>query len=216
MRRRDFLKAASGAVGGSAATGGAAAAGDPSGSEPAQQSGPTTAGNGTTTGGNATTTGGGGGGGGVTRTVNLVDYAYEPGTEEPLYIAPGTTVEFVWKTDTHNINVDSQPEGASWPGHDPVEGAGFTYSYTFETLGTYEYHCDPHENLGMVGTIVVNESGQPPGGEGGGELDPHDMGVPFQAHFVGIATVLMMFVSLVYTFFVMKYGESPHASAPNK
>jgi hypothetical protein len=64
----------------------------------------------------------------------------------------------------------------------------------------------------MVGTIVVNESGQAPVPEGGAELSPHEMGVPFQAHFVGIATVLMMFVSTIYTFFVMKYGESRHAS----
>jgi len=74
-------------------------------------------------------------------------------------------------------------------------------------------------SVGMEGDIIVNESGEAPGGDGGGggaELNPEHMGVPFQAHFVGIATILMMLVSLVYTFFVLKYGESQHASAPNK
>jgi hypothetical protein len=42
------------------------------------------------------------------------------------------------------------------------------------------------------------------------------MGVPFQAHFVGLATLLMMVVSLIYTFFLLKYGESPHTSGSNR
>ena len=50
--------------------------------------------------------------GGESVTVELVDYAYEPGTDSPLAIEPGTTVEFVWVTDNHNINVDSTPDGA--------------------------------------------------------------------------------------------------------
>ena len=61
----------------------------------------------------------------------------------------------------------------------------------------------------MVGTIQVGSSGG-----GGGEEEepsPEEMGVPFQAHFVGIATLLMMVLSLVYTFFLVKYGESPNA-----
>jgi hypothetical protein len=41
------------------------------------------------------------------------------------------------------------------------------------------------------------------------------MGVPIQAHFVGIATILAIIVSLVFTFFMLKYGESPHASGGN-
>ena len=54
------------------------------------------------------------------------------------------------------------------------------------------------------------------GGGGGGEVDPHELGVPFQAHFVGIATLLAIFVSLVFSFYVLKYGESPHSSSPNR
>ena len=43
---------------------------------------------------------------GEIETVALVDYEFVPGTDEPLTIAPGTTVEFLWITDTHNIVVD--------------------------------------------------------------------------------------------------------------
>ena len=82
-------------------------------------------------------------------------YAFTPGTETPLRIAPGTTVKFVWKSDTHNIYVDSQPESANWQGHESIENTGFTYEYTFEVTGTYHYWCEPHKSLGMVADLVV-------------------------------------------------------------
>ncbi|ELZ72035.1 halocyanin [Haloferax sp. Atlit-10N] len=36
-------------------------------------------------------------------------------------------------------------------------GSGETYTYTFDVPGEYEYLCIPHEQAGMVGTIVVEE-----------------------------------------------------------
>ena len=105
---------------------------------------------------------------GGTLEMALVDFAYEPGTESPARIPPGTTVTFVWETPTHNIVVTSQPEGADWAGHEPIEDTGFEVSHTFEVEGTYEFHCAPHESLGMVGTIVVDSEATLGGGEEGG------------------------------------------------
>ena len=114
---------------------------------------------------------------GETLVVRLVDFAYEPGTEEPVRIPPGTTVRFVWETPTHNIVIEDQPEASEWTGHEPIEDAGFETSHTFEVEGTYEFHCTPHESLGMVGTIVVDPEASLGGGEDGGggpsvELSP--------------------------------------------
>jgi plastocyanin len=142
-------------------------------------------------------------------------------TFEPaeLYVKPGTTVTFDWESDGHNVVVESQPEGADWSGTEGAPNAlydtGHTYEHTFETKGEYSYFCQPHKSAGMVGTIIVNDSGQAPGAGGGGEVDPEHMGVPLQAHFVGIATVLAIFMSLAFTFFVLKYGESPNAKGGN-
>ena len=226
MKRRDFLKIATGSAGGAAAVG-AVGARSSSASAGLQEGdgNNTTSGNGTAgPGGNGTAgngTGGGGGlpGAGTTKTVTVGpngDLVFEP---ETVYIQPGATVEWVWDSPNHNVHAQDVPEGASWDVQTPIQGPDATYSYTFEgPTGEYNYQCDPHANQGMVGKVVVNESGQAPGGGEGGqaELSPHEMGVPFQAHYVGIATILMMLVSLVYTFFVLKYGESQHASAPNK
>jgi len=224
MKRRDFLKVATGSAGGAAAVGAAGAQSSPSSSAVLQQEGNNSTDNGTTTGngteGNGTTTSDGGGGGGTTKTVAVGpngQNVFEPST---VYVAPGDTVEWVWESEevAHNVHATGVPEEAGWDAQTEVVTAPNEYSHTFDgPTGEYEYVCDPHASIGMEGTVVVNESGQPPGGEGGGESErtPHEMGVPFQAHFVGIATILMMIVSLVYAFFALKYGESRHASAPN-
>jgi len=137
-----------------------------------------------------------------------------------VYVAPGDTVKWVWDSDGHNVVPESQPDGADWGGTGSASelfDSGYEYEHTFETLGTYEYVCTPHAQAGMVGSVVVNESGEAPAeGGGGGEVDPEHMGVPIQAHFVGIATILAIFVSLMFTFFMLKYGESPHASGGNR
>lgn len=226
MKRRDFLRLAGGSAAASGAAGTAVAqqddgtdtgttapgsgnntAAEGGGSEPGVQSG-TTVGTGTEGG-----DGGGGGGGGGTETVAVGpdgSLKFVPGTDEPLRVAPGTTVEWVWESDTHNVVPDSQPEGANWEGTPGGEGktydTGYTYTHTFGTEGTYEYYCAPHESAGMVATLEVTQNPN----EGGGEKSLHDLGVPIQAHWVGSATVLGIIVSVVYTFYILKYGESPH------
>jgi len=215
MKRRDFLRAASVPA---AATTASATAGLGAAQE-TETSGGTATGTATGTGtGNETGTGtgtagdSGGGGGGPTEEVIVGpggSLVFEPGTEEPLQIAPGTTVEFVWDSDNHNVVVESQPEGANWEGHEPLENTGFTYSHTFETLGTYEYYCEPHRSAGMVASIEVVENPDA-GGGGGGEKELHDLGVPIHAHWVGAATILGILVTVIFTFYILKYGESPH------
>jgi plastocyanin len=124
---------------------------------------------------------------------------FEPGTDEPLQITPGTTVTFTWDSDNHNIVVDSQPEGAGWEGHEPIENTGFTYEHTFETLGTYEYYCAPHESAGMVATIEVVESIET-------EAPANLPQVPDSAKTLGVAATFAMVATLGLAFFFLKYG----------
>lgn len=202
MRRRDFIRVTSGAT--------AATAAGASGVAAAQES-PTET---------PTPEGEGDGETGGEVEVALVDYAFEPGTSEPLVIPPETTVTFVWETGGHNIRVDSQPSDASWEGHENIEDGGFTHEHTFSVVGDYHIICDPHEGLGMIGDITVEEGASLPGedgGEGGEvEVDPEEMGVAFQAHYVGLATILAIAVSLIFTFFILKYGETPHSGYPGR
>lgn len=99
--------------------------------------------------------GGDGDDAGETETVRVGpdgEFVFDP---SELTIAEGTTVEFVWESDNHNIAVASQPDGAEWDGHETIENEGFETEHTFDVEGTYEYHCQPHLVAGMEGRIVV-------------------------------------------------------------
>jgi len=134
---------------------------------------------------------------------------------DDLTIEPGTTVEFIWESDTHNLAVESAPDGG-WEGYDPIEDTGFEYEHTFEVEGTYEYVCEPHVAAGMEATITVTEDAGDAAAQGPTEVDPHAIGVPVQKHFIGAATFAAIFVTFVFTFYVLKYGESANTSYPNK
>lgn len=194
VSRRGFIRAATGAAAAGAAAGTAAGQ------------------DGNESGGNESE--GDGGGGGGTETVIVGpggELIFDPAE---LQIEPGSTVVFDWDSPGHNVVPEDQPDESDWEGHEPLEGPGFTLEHVFEVEGTYEYVCTPHEGQGMVGTVQV---GGDAGGEGGAEpADPEEMGVPIHPHFVGIATILAVMVSLMFTFFVLKYGESPHASGGNR
>ncbi|AEN07210.1 blue (type 1) copper domain protein [halophilic archaeon DL31] len=206
MKRRDFLRATGGS-GAAVALGSGAAAGQ---QETGTATG-TSSGTGTSAGTGTGTDTGGGGGSGPTKEVSVGpggSLVFDP---ETLEVTPGTTVTWVWESDNHNVAPESTPEGANWSGSDGAPNTtyntGHEYSHTFETLGTYEYVCTPHASAGMVGSIEVVETLS---SGGGGEKELHDLGVPIQAHWVGVATILMLFVTFVFTFYTLKYGESPN------
>jgi plastocyanin len=165
---------------------------------PTPSSTPTPSGNTTET----SSSGGGGGGGGSEEVVvgpggNLV---FEP---EELQVTPGTTVNFVWDSDGHNVVPDSQPEGADWGGTGDASqlfDSGYEYSHTFETLGTYEYVCTPHASAGMVGVIEVVESISTPEPAAG----PPE--IPDSAKTLGIAATIGMASTLGLAYFLMRFG----------
>ncbi len=134
-----------------------------------------------------------------------------------IVVDPGTTITWEWAAGGHNIVPDGSPDGATFEGVEDLLSGGETHEETFETDGIYQYFCSPHKGLGMYGAVAVGDvprkdtSGPPTRTE----VDPEEMGVPIQAHFVGIATILMIMSSLVFTFFMLKYGESPHTKGGN-
>jgi plastocyanin len=215
VSRRAFLRTAAGGAALAGASGAAAAQeggnGTSTGGNQTTASGNQTAGNQSaggnqSSGGNQSGSGSGGGGGG-TATVEVgagpSGLKFTPGTDEALTIKPGTTVTFKWVSDGHNIVVESQPEGASWKGHEPIENTGFSLEHTFDTKGTYEYFCQPHKSAGMVGTIEVTDETSSGGGGGGGARLPT---VPGSAKSLGVATSFMMAATLGLAYFFIKFG----------
>jgi len=133
-----------------------------------------------------------------------------------IHVDNGATVQFEWTGNGGGHNVVSDGEGPLDSGS-AVSSAGVNYEHTFEEDGIYPYVCVPHEGLNMKGAIVVGEEyrTQTIGGGGPVEVDPHYAGVPIQPHFVGFGAGLAVIIPLIFTFFQLKYGESPHTSGGN-
>jgi halocyanin-like protein len=133
-----------------------------------------------------------------------------------VWIDPGTTVMWEWTGEGGGHNVAGEEGPASLDSGSAVDTTGVEYEFEFteEHAGITKYVCQPHRSLSMFGAVAVGGDVPTTGGGGGAPTEPSEMGVPFQAHFVGTATILMIIVSLVYSFFVLKYGESPNASSP--
>ncbi|MFB6301753.1 MAG: halocyanin domain-containing protein [Haloferacaceae archaeon] len=201
MRRRDFLRAAGGGAAAGAATVGATgtAAAQPSFggwmsgvgnySEVVDKTGS----------GSVTIQVGAEGNGGA--------FAFGPAAVQ---VDPGTKITWEWTGEGGQHNVVAQ-SGADFQSQLTGE-AGFTFSQTFDSEGVIKYYCQPHRSLGMKGVVVVGAMPSGGGGEGGGGPKKlHELGVPIQAHWVGSATILAIIVSVVYSFYVLKYGETPHS-----
>ncbi len=89
----------------------------------------------------------------TTYNVSVSNYVFSP---SQLTITAGDKV--VWTNNGGSHNVDGNK--STFPGNPESfgnnVGTGWTYEYTFNTAGTYDYQCDPHAGMGMVGKVVVN------------------------------------------------------------
>lgn len=78
-----------------------------------------------------------------------------------LYVEPGTTVRFEIEAGTHSATAyDSRIPSEATPFDSGVLSED-GFEHTFDTPGTYDYYCIPHQSMGMVGRIVVGEPGGP-------------------------------------------------------
>lgn len=132
-----------------------------------------------------------------------------------VWVDPGTTVIWEWTGEGGDHNVVTT-DGPAELESELVGESGHTYEFEFteDHAGITNYQCEPHSGLGMLGAVAVGDdvpTVEVGGGAGGWPEDlAHDAGVPIQKHYVGIVSFLGIAVSLVFTFYVLKYGESPN------
>lgn len=83
-------------------------------------------------------------------TVVIKDFEF---SKPVLKIKKGTAVTWINRDDTkHTVTSDTDPEANL---DSPYFGAGETFTYTFDTVGIFPYHCAPHPY--MKGTVEVME-----------------------------------------------------------
>lgn len=84
----------------------------------------------------------------ATETVNIKGMLFTP---SQITVAKGGTVTWT-NNDTVAHTVVADVSDANGPNSGNIEPGG-TYSFTFETTGSFQYHCSIHSS--MHGTIVV-------------------------------------------------------------
>lgn len=89
----------------------------------------------------------------MSHKVTVSSFQFSP---QDLTITAGDTV--IWTNSSGNHNVDGKT--SAYP-NNPVSfgnalGTSWTYKFVFTTAGTYDYKCDPHVSLGMIGKVIVN------------------------------------------------------------
>ncbi len=92
-------------------------------------------------------------------TIHLKDVTYQP---HQIIISRGTTV--TWLNDDpfeHFVNSDPHPSHNAFPDFNSLDiPPSKTFSYTFDKVGEYAFHCSAHVPQNMFGTIIVREQGQ--------------------------------------------------------
>ncbi len=85
-----------------------------------------------------------------TNTVDIKDYAFSPAK---IQVKKGTSVTWT-NQDTVRHDVTPDQESDNFKASKLLD-KGESYSYTFDTIGTYSYNCSPHPY--MKGTVEVIE-----------------------------------------------------------
>jgi amicyanin len=86
----------------------------------------------------------------ATDTVEIKDFAFSPAA---ITVKKGTKVTWTNKDSTqHNISPDT--ETADFKASELL-AQGESYSVTFNTVGTFSYHCTPHPY--MKASVIVTE-----------------------------------------------------------
>lgn len=88
-----------------------------------------------------------------TASVAIQDMAFSP---SKITIKKGATVTWTNQDGVgHDVVSDSNSPAGGPPSTNDLLSVGDTYSFTFDTVGTFTYHCSLHPN--MHGTIEVVE-----------------------------------------------------------
>ncbi len=101
-------------------------------------------------------------------TVEVSDFMFTPAD---ITINVGESVRWTNIQGFHNVNgtQETYPDNPVSFGNGSAAIAPWTYDFIFENAGVYKYQCDPHANIGMVGTVTVMGDDNP-------EIPTYDIG----------------------------------------
>ena len=129
-------------------------------------------------------------------TVDSTNLRFSP---ESITLKEGDSVRFFWSGELlpHNAVENS----GLFDTGEPSTEVDYTYTFSFGENGTYEYVCEPHEDLGMIGTIIVepnpellqNNSVEPDGGSDAVQAQSEGFTIPHVELVVVIGILLLIY-----------------------
>lgn len=130
----------------------------------------------------------------VVVTVDSTNLRFSPST---VTISEGDTVRFFWSGQAlpHNAVESSELFDSGEPNR------AVDYSFTFEggLNGSFEYVCEPHEAVGMVGTIIVEQSSQtePENNESNNKTSTMNQDTNAES---GVLNVIYILIAIIFLF----------------
>ncbi len=91
-------------------------------------------------------------------TIDATIFRFEPDT---LTLQEGDTVRFFWEEEAWEPPHNAVEENGLFDSGEPARDVNYTYTFQIGENGTYQYVCEPHEAMGMVGTIIVEPLQEP-------------------------------------------------------
>ena len=85
----------------------------------------------------------------TTHDVTVQNFSFSP---QSLTITVGDIVRWTNISGTHNVKADDNSFTSG-----PAAPAPWEYTHTFTAVGNNPYHCEPHQAMGMTGTIIVQD-----------------------------------------------------------
>ena len=142
----------------------------------------------------------------VVITVDSTNLQFSP---SEVTITEGQAVRFFWSGELleHNaVSTDGIFDSGS-----PSRNVDFRFVFDYGTNGTYDFVCEPHELVGMIGTITV-ESGEGPGLE---SEEPENSSAEtksekFQLTFFGLELIMLSFLA----FMIYQVGKARERGLP--
>lgn len=142
----------------------------------------------------------------VVITVDSTNLQFSP---SEVTITEGQAVRFFWSGELleHNaVSTDGIFDSGS-----PSRNVDFRFVFDYGTNGTYDFVCEPHELVGMIGTITV-EPGEEP------ELEPEEpdnssvetKSEKFQLTFFGLELIMLSFLA----FMIYQVGKARERGLP--
>lgn len=88
-----------------------------------------------------------------TTTIVSVDSTNLRFTPSTVSIDEGDTVRFFWGGQSlpHNAVETNEVFNSG----EPERAVDYSFTFEFGTAGTYDFFCEPHQSVGMVGQVIV-------------------------------------------------------------